>query len=214
MRIVVFGAGGRAGSNVVREAFARGHEVTAVVRDAAKAEALPAGVEVAQADITEPALVKGLAGQADALVIAVGSPDPRLYAAAVDNVIEAVAGLSESARPRILHVGGGGSLLDADGRRFVDAPEFPEQYRANSLAQAEVLDAYRQLDDGFSWTYMSPPPVHLVEGERTGNYRTGLDHPVVAADGDARISYADFAVALVDELERPAHPNERFTVGY
>lgn len=214
MRVVVFGAGGRAGSKVVHEASARGHEVTAVVRDAAKAQGLPADVEVAQADITEPALTKGLAGQADALVITVGGPDPRLFPAAFENVVEAVRSLSEAARPRIVHLGGGGSLLDADGVRFVDHPEFPDQYRANSLAQAEVLEMYRALEDGIDWTYVSPPPVNLVEGARVGAYRTSLEHPVIGADGDSRISYDDLAIAIVDELERPAHRRERFTVGY
>ena len=89
-----------------------------------------------------------------------------------------------------------------------------EEFKPYAVGQIRALDAYLALDDGVTWTYLSPPPVHFAPGERTGHYRTGLDRPVVGDDGQARISYEDYASALVDEIETPRHLNRRFTVGY
>ncbi|MEU6142691.1 NAD(P)H-binding protein [Streptomyces sp. NPDC047081] len=212
-RIVVFGAAGKAGSRVVAEAAARGHAVTAVARDAARLDGLPDGVRPVVGDVTDPDTVAALAKDADALVLTVGGPDARLYTDAVDSVAAAVRALGP-ASPRILHMGGGASLLNADGVRFFDAPGFPEEFKPYAVGQIRALEAYLVLGDDVTWTYISPPPVHFAPGERTGRYRTALDHPVVGEDGQARISYEDFAVALVDEIEHPRHLGHRFTVGH
>ncbi|MFD4504237.1 NAD(P)-dependent oxidoreductase [Streptomyces sp. NPDC058457] len=212
-RIVVFGAAGKAGSRVVAEAAARGHEVTAVARDLSRIASVPGGVRLVSGDVTDPGTVADLAQDADALVLTVGGPDARLYAEAVASVASAGRALAP-AGPRILHMGGGASLLDAEGVRFFDAPGFPEEFKPYAIGQIQALDAYLDLGDDVTWTYLSPPPVHFAPGERTGRYRTGLDHPVTGADGQARISYEDYAVALVDEVENPRHLNRRFTVGY
>ncbi|MDH6484390.1 hypothetical protein [Streptomyces sp. SAI-127] len=98
--------------------------------------------------------------------------------------------------------------------RFFDAPGFPEEFKPYAIGQISALDAYLALDGGVTWTYLSPPPVHFAPGTRAGHYRTGLDHPVVGDDGQARISYEDYESALVDEIENPRHLNQRFTVGY
>jgi uncharacterized protein len=206
-KIVVFGAAGKAGSRVVAEAAARGHEVTAVARDTGRLGPLPDGVRAAVGDVTDPETVAVLAKDADVFVLTVGGPDPALYTAAVDAVAR-VDG------PRIVHMGGGASLLTDDGTRFFDTPGFPEEYKPYAIGQIQALDAYLALSDKVAWTYVSPPPVHFAPGERTGRYRTGLDHPVIGADGQARISYEDYAVALVDEIENPRYTNQRFTVGY
>ena len=212
-RIVVFGAAGRAGSRVVAEAAARGHQVTAVARNPDRLTGLPDGVRPAAGDATDRESVARLAEGADALVLTVGGPDPDLYTDAVAATSAAVRALGP-AGPRILHMGGGASLLDDQGVPFFDAPGFPEAFKAQAAAQIRALDAYRALDDSVTWTYLSPPPVHFAPGERTGHYRTALDRPVVGDDGQARLSYEDFAVALVDEIENPHHLNQRFTAGY
>lgn len=111
-------------------------------------------------------------------------------------------------------MGGGAGLLNADGVRFFDAPEFPEEFKSYAIGQIRALDAYRALGDDVTWTYLSPPPVHFAPGTRTGTYRTGLDTPVTGGDGQARVSYEDYAAALIDEIENPRHLNRRFTVGY
>ncbi|MFG2133096.1 NAD(P)-dependent oxidoreductase [Streptomyces sp. NPDC048751] len=212
-RIVVFGAAGKAGSRVVAEAAARGHEVTAVARDIARLGELPEGVRTTAGDVTDTETVAPLAEEADALVLTVGGPDARLYTNAVATVAAAVHALGPKG-PRILHMGGGASLLDEDGGRFFDAPGFPEEYKPYAIGQIQALDAYQALGDDVTWTYLSPPPVNFAPGERTGRYRTSLDRPVVGDDGQSRISYEDYAVALLDEIENPRHLNRRFTVGY
>ncbi|MGW3291720.1 NAD(P)-dependent oxidoreductase [Streptomyces sp. NPDC001002] len=212
-RIVVFGAAGKAGSRVVAEAVARGHEVTAVARDLSRIAQAPSGVRLVSGDVTDPESVTDLAKGADALVLTVGGPDAHLYTAAVATVAGAVRVLGPVG-PRVVHMGGGASLLNADGVRFFDAPDFPEEFKPYAIGQIQALDAYLDLGDDVTWTYLSPPPVHFAPGERTGRYRTGLDHPVTGADGETRISYEDYAVALVDEIEAPGHLNRRFTVGY
>lgn len=212
-RIVVFGAAGKAGSRVVAEAGARGHEVTAVARDTARLGHLPDGVRAVAGDVTDAETVAALAQEADALVLTVGGPEARLYTEAVATVAEAVRALGPKG-PRILHMGGGASLLNDDGVRFFDAPDFPEEFKPYAIGQIQALDAYQALGDDVTWTYVSPPPVHFAPGERTGRYRTGLDHPVVGDDGQARVSYEDYALALVDEIETPRHLDRRFTVGY
>ncbi|MET9082825.1 NAD(P)H-binding protein [Streptomyces sp. NPDC004237] len=212
-RIVVFGAAGKAGSRIVAEATARGHEVTAVARDVSRLGQLPEGVRPLAGDVTDAQTVSVLARDADVLVLTVGGPDAALYTDAVA-VAAAAVRAAGPAGPRIVHMGGGASLLNGEGVRFFDAPDFPAEFKPYAIGQIRALDAYRALGDDVTWTYLSPPPVHFAPGERTGRYRTGLDRPVVGEDGQARISYEDFAVALVDEVENSRYLNLRFTVGH
>jgi putative NADH-flavin reductase len=211
-RIVVFGAGGKAGSRIVAEAASRGHQVTAVARDASALRGLPGGVRAVAGDVTDQAAVEALAKDADVLVVAVGGPEAKLYTDAVAAVTGAARLLGPTG-PRIIHMGGGASLLNEDGVRLFDAPGFPPEFRPYAAGQIQALDAYL-ASDGATWTYLSPPPVHFAPGERMRAYRTGLDHPVTGDDGEARISYEDYAVAVIDEVENPRHLNRRFTVGY
>ena len=210
--VVVFGAAGRSGSCITREAAARGHEVIAVARSVDQLTDVPIGVRAVAGDVTDPQVVRGLAQSADALVIAVGGRNPQLYRDAVAAVITVARELGAHA-PRIIHQGGGASLLSDDGTRYYDSPDYPNDFRPHAIGQIDALEAYRATED-VTWTYLSPPPVFFSPGQRTGRYRTGLEHPVVGDDGQARISYEDFAIALVDEIEDPRHLNRRFTVGY
>ncbi len=210
--IVVFGAAGKMGSRIAREAAARGHDVIAVARAVGQLTDLPIGARAATGDVTDPQVLRRLAQGADAWVIAIGGRNRRRYSDAVRAVTSVARELGADA-PRIVHQGGGASLLTHDGTRYYDLPDYPETFRPFALAQIDALEAYRAVE-GVTWTYVSPPPVHFSPGERTGRYRTGLDHPVVDDDGRSRISYEDLAVAVVDEIEHPNHLNRRFTVGY
>lgn len=113
---------------------------------------------------------------------------------------------------RLLVVGGAGSLLLPSGERVIDAPDFPEAYKAEASAGGDFLQALRQ-EQQLDWTFLSPS-AEFVEGERTGSYRVGKDHLLVDAKGRSWITFADYAIALLDEVEKPAHSRQRFTVGY
>jgi hypothetical protein len=114
--------------------------------------------------------------------------------------------------PRLLVVGGAGSLEVAPGLTLVNSPEFPAEYKPETLAGVKFLDFLREEKE-LDWTFLSPC-LFFVPGERTGTFRLGKDQLLVGADGQSRISMEDFAIALVDELEKPKHSRERFTVGY
>ncbi len=109
-------------------------------------------------------------------------------------------------------VGGAASLNVAPGQRLLDSPHFPAEYKAEAGAAAAFLDALR-YERALDWTFVSPS-AEFVNGERTGTFRIGKDDLLTDADGRSWISYQDYAIALFDELERPAHSRERFTVGY
>ncbi|MCM0678245.1 NAD(P)H-binding protein [Micromonospora phytophila] len=210
--IVVFGAGGTAGSRVTTEAFNRGHRVTAAVRRPAATSYLPAGVSLVTADATSGQRVRELAPDADAMVVTIGGGERGLWLNAARTLVGTLRGMP--AAPRIIHVGGGATLLTPKGTRFLDEPDFPEEYRDAAQGQADALDFYRSSADGVSWTYVCPPPLEFHPGERTGTYRTGTDQPVTDHEGRSVLSYEDLAVAVVDEIESPRHENARFTVAY
>lgn len=187
------------GSRVVAEALARGHDVTGITRSAGD---LPAGVHPVRGNAGDSALAKRIASDADVVVTAFGpsrtGEDRREYLVQLRNLVDTLGDT------RLLVVGGAGSLL-VDGGRLVDQPGFPDIYRAEALIAAEALEYFRGAGEGVDWTFFSPAPV-IAPGERTGAYRAGIDSPV----GES-ISAEDYAVALLDELERPAHRRRRFT---
>jgi putative NADH-flavin reductase len=202
MKIAVFGGTGQIGSRIVAEAAQRGHEVTALSRRAATDAA--AG-RWQQADATDPATVAAVAAGHDVVVSALGPSrepggDPSAFASVVRGLADAVGGTS------LLVVGGAGSLLAEPGVRLVDLPEFPAAYRAESLAQADALEVLRSAPAELDWSYLSPAP-EIGPGERSGSYLVGTDRPV-----GGFISFDDFAVAVVDELEERKHQRARFTV--
>ena len=200
MRIAVYGATGMIGSRVAAEALARGYEVTGVSRSGGD---LPPGARAVRGDAGDTGLAKRIAGEADAVVSAIGPSrtggDRREYLAHVRNLAETLGDA------RLLVVGGAGSLL-VNGRRLIDDPGFPGIYRAEALIVAEALEYLRGLGDGVDWTFISPAPV-IEPGQRTGSYKVGTDSPA----GES-ISAEDYAVALIDELDKPAHRRQRFTV--
>ena len=200
MRITVIGGSGTTGSAAVAEAARRGHTVTSVTRSGRHVEGAAADVIAELAD----AAVIELINDSDATIIAI-SPDRT--GGSTQPVIDAFKALI-AARPagRVIVVGGAGSLLDADGRRLVDSPDFPEDYRGEALAFADVLELFRAAGDAVAWTLVSPAPNYPVP-ESSGAYASGSDSPA----GET-LSAADMALALVDEAERDAHRGTRFTV--
>lgn len=203
MKIAVIGASGNAGSRITAELARRGHAVTAIVRNPEKVTA-QANVTPARGDVADQAGLARLLVGHDAAISSVHflATDPvKLIAAAKDSKVG-----------RYLVVGGAGSLEVAPGVRLVTTPGFPGAYRAEAEAGAAFLDLLR-AEKELGWTFLSPSALFLA-GERTGKFRLGTDQLLTAADGKSSISFEDFAVALADEIERPAHIRKRFTVGY
>ncbi|GAA2788481.1 hypothetical protein GCM10010441_11980 [Kitasatospora paracochleata] len=198
LRIAVLGASGHLGGAVAREAEARGHAVTPLGR--------------ADADAADPAALAAVLGGHDAVVASLKGGD-RLVPRAAAALLEA---LPKAGVERLVFVGGGGSLEYAPGRRFVDSPDFPPQYLETARDQAQALDLLRAATDTpVAWSYASPPPMHLMPGERTGNHRAeARDTPLVDDEGVSRITVGDFAAAVVDAIERGSFVRRRFTAAY
>jgi uncharacterized protein len=203
MRIAVIGASGNAGSRITTELARRGHQVTAIVRHPEKIPA-QSNVTPLKGDVRDPAALATLLAGHDAAVSSVRfvDSDPgALIAAAMASKVG-----------RYLVVGGAGSLEVAPGIRLVTTPGFPAAYKAEAEAGAAFLDLLR-AESELNWTFLSPSAL-FVAGDRTGKFRLGTDQLLADAGGKSSISFEDFAVALADEIERPAHLRQRFTVGY
>lgn len=202
-KIAIIGATGRAGSQLLEEALRRGHTVTAIARNTDKIGVRP-GVIVKQVDALDAqALEQAIRGN-DVVISA--AHFATLPAEAVINPVKK-AGVK-----RLLVVGGAGSLLLSGGSRVIDSPGFPEEYKAEASAGSVFLDTLRQEKD-LDWTFLSPS-AEFVETARTGKFRLGQDELLVSSEGRSWISFADFAIALIDEVETPKHSRRRFTVGY
>lgn len=203
MNIAVIGATGNAGSRIVDELLRRGHRVTGIARNPEKLAGRP-GVTPKKGDAFDrPSLVRLVEGH-DAAVSAVHflADDPALL----------IAAMKDAKVPRYLVVGGAGSLEVAPGVTLVSTPNFPAEYKAEAEKGGVFLGLLKQ-ETALNWTFLSPSAL-LIPGERTGKFRLGTDQLLTAADGKSSISLEDYAVALVDEIEKPAHIRRRFTVGY
>jgi putative NADH-flavin reductase len=203
-QIAIIGATGRAGSQLLEEALRRGHRVTAIARHAsAKLSGRP-GVRAVDLDVLD----------GDALASTLKGHDAVFSAAHFATVPPAaiIGPVKAAGVPRLLVVGGAGSLLAAPGLKVIDTPGFPDAYRQEAAAGGVFLDTLR-AEPALDWTFLSPS-AEFVEGERTGKFRLGGDELLVSAEGRSWISFADFAIALLDELEQPKHSRRRFTIGY
>lgn len=203
MTITILGATGQVGAHLTNEALARGYQVRGVAR---YPDVLPKHPQLTphRADATDPDQLAAACAGVDAVVSAVRFVN--LPARAL------VAAVKRSGNARLLVVGGAGSLLTPDGNRVVDTPGFPPDYRAEALAGCDWLDTLRSESD-LNWTMLSPS-ANLHDGPRTGRFRLGGDALLIDPDGESHISLADYATALIDELENPRHERRRFTVGY
>lgn len=202
MKIALVGASGNAGSRILAELVTRGHDVTALARHPEKI-ATSAKTTAKKADVYDQAGLAALLKGHDAVISSVHftASDPK-------KLIEAVRA---SGVKRYLVVGGAGSLEVAPGKKLIDTPEFPAIYKAEAAAGGVFLDLLKQEKD-LDWSYLSPSAL-FVAGERTGKFRLGADQLLTTEKGSS-ISFEDFAIALVDEVEKPAHSRRRFTVGY
>lgn len=207
MKIGIVGASGKAGNLILKEAVERGHEVTAIVRDASKVQ--NDQVSVIKKNVLD--LNSTDVENFDVVVNAFGAPlgEEQAHVDAGHALIEAVKGTDT----RIIVVGGAGSLYvdEAKTVQVIDTPEFPDIVKPTAKGQARNLQELKETAD-ITWTFISPSAVFDAEGKRTGAYQAGKDNLLINSKGESYISYADFAIALLDEIENPKHLNERFTV--
>jgi putative NADH-flavin reductase/pimeloyl-ACP methyl ester carboxylesterase len=214
MRIAVVGASGHLGDAVTREALSRGHEVTAIARDTSGLTDLD-GARAIDADVLDVDAMTRLLADHDAVVAALRARDESESGVVPDGAAALLTALPRAGVRRLVFLGGGGSLLAPSGERFVDSPDFPQQYRGEALAQAQALEILRDANGAVDWSYVSPPPVHLVEGEPTGRYRVRAgDLPISDEQGESRITVPDYAAAIVDAVESGSFVGQRFTTAY
>jgi uncharacterized protein len=213
MKIAIIGATGFIGSVILQEALQRGHQVTAIVRHPEKLPAHPA-LTAQKGDIRiEGEAAALLAGHA--AVISAYGPDSaagdvrQQYSSSYHSIINA---MKKTGVKRLLVTGGAGSLEVAPGVQLVDTPAIPEEWKAGVLGLREVLYLLRSETE-LEWTFLSPSAT-IAPGERTGKFRLGGDQLLLDGNGQSHISVEDYAIAMLDELEKPAHIRQRFTVGY
>lgn len=204
MHIALIGGTGNVGRRLRDEARRRGHTVTLVARHADPALDNRAFTFV-KGDVTaDPATVGSALRDCDVLISAArfATVDAKHVLA-----VARAAGID-----RLLVVGGAAPLEIAPGQRLLDSPDFPEAYKAEATAGAVFLDTLRKVDD-IDWTFLSPAAL-FEAGERTGTFRLGGDTLLRDANGHSRISFEDYAIAMLDEVEQPAHVRQRFSVAY
>ena len=213
MKIVLLGATGFVGGALLNEALDRGHWVTAILRDPGRLGRRERLSPVAGDVYDAATLVPTLEGH-DALISAFnpGWKDPNLYDNQVRGTKSIIQAIKRAGIRRVLWVGGAGGLEVSPGVRVVDDPNFPAAIRPGSLATINALEQLSEQPD-LDWSYLAPSAT-MKSGQRTGQFRLGGDQLLLDAAGRSQISVQDFAVAMINELERPAHVRQRFTVGY
>ncbi len=214
-KVVLIGATGFVGSAILNELVERGHEVTAVVRNVEK---LPknALVKPVKEDVgNEDAIAKLLEGK-DAVISAYnpGWTNPNITQETIVNYRHILAAAKKSGIGRLLIVGGAGTLFCAPGVRILETGVLPNEIMNGVVALGYVYLNMLSNEKELDWVFFSPAGTFDEKGERTGKFRLGKDDLVVDAEGNSHISVQDYAVAMVDELEKPAHHKERFTIGY
>ena len=219
MKIAIIGASGFVGAPVAAEALARGHEVTAIVRDISKLPPHPRLRGFAANATDVDALAEALAGH-DVVIHAFhpgkSVPMDQIYDLFVQGHQGIIAATKRSGVPRLLCVGGAASLKTEEGVEYLDSSMWNPEFTPFKPAILGTRALYYMLQDEvgeLDWVFLAPS-VMLRPGERTGAYRTGKDQILIDAEGQSRISLEDYAVAMIDEAETPRHHRERFTVGY
>jgi hypothetical protein len=210
-KIAVFGGNGFAGSAIAKEAASRGHEVTVVARSAQSGT----DTNVVQGSVHDYTIVEQVTADNDVVVIAIPARE-------IDGkrLLDAITPLADAAArngARIAVVGGAGSLLVSEGGpRVVDTPDFPDAYKGEALAHADVLDALRATDSNVDWFYVSPAAAFGAHAgvAPKGSFQVGGDILLTDAEGNSAIAGEDYAHAFVDEIETPAHRRQRFTVAH
>ena len=209
MNVVVYGATGNSGSEIVKELLKRGHKVTGIARNVEKLKGLPEVVaktdDLSNAD-TVASIIKG----ADVVVSAYQPPADN-----TDKLIDVtklqIEAVKKAGGARLIVVGGAGQLEVAPGVTLIKSGYLPAEYLPIAISHEKAAEVLKEAD--INWTYIAPA-AYFVPGDRTGKYRTGTNNLVSDEKGESKISFADYAIALVDEIEKPKNERALFSVGY
>lgn len=214
-KIVLIGASGFVGSTIMKEALNRDFHVTAVVRNPDKIKNVHENLKVVAADVSSLDAVATVCKGADAVISAFnpGWSNLHIYEETIEVYLTIIDGVKRAGVSRFLMVGGAGSLFIAPGVRLMDSGEVPEVILPGVKALAEFYLKFLKKEKEVDWVFFSPA-AELFSGVRSGRYRLGKDDMITDIVGYSRISVEDYAAAMIDELERPAHHHERFTIGY
>lgn len=207
MNVVLYGATGQSGSRILQELISRSHRVTAVARNISK---LPSTVTARQDDLSNLDIIAATIQGADALISAYGPPHDDTDAL-IGVTERQIAAVKKAGNVRLIVVGGAGSLEVAPGVTLLASGHLPAQWVPIAISHEKTLKVLEASD--INWTYFSPA-AYFEPGQRTGKFRLGTNQLITDSKGESRISLEDYAIALVDELEKPAHERSRFTIGY
>jgi putative NADH-flavin reductase len=214
-KILLIGASGFVGTAILNEALDRGHQVMAVVRHPEKIKTVHKNLEVKQGDVSSVKTVSDLCKGVDAVIGAYnpGWTNPDIAAETTRVYKAIIEGVRKAGVKRLLVVGGAGSLFISPGKRLMDAGLISESYLPAVRALANVYLIDLAAEKNIDWAFFSPAG-DIHPGQRIAKFRLGKDDLVVNEKGESKISVQDYAVAMIDELEKPAHHRERFTIGY
>lgn len=215
VNVLLIGATGFVGSAVLNELVSRGHKVTAVARNVEKV-AKSELVDVVKEDVANVDAIAKLAEGKDAIISAYnpGWTNSDIATLISENYPKILSAAKKSGVKRLLIVGGAGTLFCAPGLRVVDSGAIPEEIMGGVRPLGDFYLNTLMNENDIDWVFFSPAGVFDQQGKKTGNYRLGKDDLIVDAEGNSHISVQDYADAMVNELEKPAHHKERFTIGY
>lgn len=212
MKIALIGASGFIGTALLTEALSRGHHVTALVTRPERVTPQENLIIMKSDVLNTDALAEQLRG-VDAVISAFsGHAQDDVYGYYIKGFNSILAATQQASVPQLLVVGGAATLEIAPGKRLLDTPEFPAEYRATAEGAQTALETLR-AQTAQTWTFLSPA-AEIFPGERSGNFRLGGDTLLTDSEGNSRISVQDYAIAMIDELENPRHTNQRFCVAY
>lgn len=208
MNIGIIGANGKVGSLIMQEALNRGHEVTAIVRNASKISETT--VNVLERDIFHLTAADLKAFDVIVNTFKAADGEEHLYIDAGRALVQA---LKDAPNTKLIVVGGAGSLYVDEQKttKLMDTPEFPDFVYPTASNAGKQLEELKK-ETSITWTYISPAAFFDPSGKRTGSYTKGLDHVILNSQGQSYVSYADYAIAVLDEIENPQHVNKRFTL--
>jgi len=207
MKVVLYGATGNSGQRILQELTSRGHQVTAVARDTSK---LPSTVTAVNDDLNNVETIASIITGADVVVSAYAPPQDNTDAL-VSVTERQIAAVKKAGNVRLIVVGGAGLLEVAPGVTLIASGYLPEAYLPIAKSHEKALRVLEASD--IDWTYFSPA-AYFEPGARTGKFRLGTTNLISNEKGDSRISFEDYALALVDEIETPAHVRGQFSIGY